>query len=215
MKERQNLWGVEHLSQRKAQGREQTSQLNDGKWTEKGGQGNDVDLESSLDEILQNDAEQRAMGEQVAFGHTQSQADSSNNDETPRPEKDEGVERERAAALTQLQGLTADAPLPSETRAHHAELSRPVTRLDVQYLLAKWRERARQRERESQLDTAHPDGSNRMRKNHRRPPSKPAGFSTTRINSKLMHKSAVSGAATIKNQEQQGVHLDNELGLFG
>lgn len=201
------------ISQRKTQGGQQTSQLNDGKWTQKGGQGNDVDLESPLDEILQNDAEQRAMGEQVAFGHAQSQADSSNNDEIPRPEKDEGVERERAAALTQLQGLTTDAPLPSETRTHHAELSRPVTRLDVQDLLVKWRERARRRERASLLDTAHPDGSNRMRKNYRRPSSKPAGFSKTRINSKLMHKSAVSGAATINNQVQQGVQSFDEAAL--
>lgn len=98
-------------------------------------------VDEFLLEMLRNQAEHRALGEQSADNGSQLETEPSRN-----AEQEEGgrVVQERATALAQLQAETDNNSAPPVASGPLTEPSRRITRIDL--LTARWRERRSQRD---------------------------------------------------------------------
>jgi hypothetical protein len=103
------------------------------------------DINELVDEILQNDAEQRALGEHDIQERALWEARQSAAVGNVQPEEEQ-VTQERTRTLAPLQTEVDNVPLLRETETRLPESSRPVTQYDVASLLAKWRDRGSQME---------------------------------------------------------------------
>ena len=87
------------------------------------------DVDESLLEMLQNNAEHRALGEQSLDSRARLGVQTS--DATRDTGQEESVARERALALARLQAEADNVSATPQADTPHAETSRPVTRIDV------------------------------------------------------------------------------------
>lgn len=136
------------------------------------------DLDELLDELLQSDAEQRAVGEYDMQDRVHLEAE--------QREEEEWVARKQAVALAQLQTEAANVPLPPETEV--AGIGQPVTQLLFQNLTTQSRERGNpvnndqpMSSRDTRQETA---GKQRQRR--------PAGIQKSRMRKALQTRQATN-----------------------